>query len=40
MEPDKIDFKVLRKKSLNENFINVICKLFEKCRKCEMIPYI
>ena len=38
--PDEIHLKILKHLSSNESFIEVICKLFEKCIECEIIPYI
>ena len=40
MRPDEIYPKTLKYLSSNESFTSVICKLFEKCIKYEMIPYI
>ena len=40
MGPDEIHHKIFKYLSSDESFINVICKLYKKCIKYEMIPYI
>ena len=38
--PSEIHPKILKYLSVNESFINAMCRLFEKCKEYEIVPNI